>query len=104
MKHYPQIISDLLKIIARQERDLLFKDKVIRRNTVEMEKMKSSLKESERTSNLLTEIVRKHMENGEKIADAVVNIHQEIIEIISNEIASKKPKNKGGNLYPSSNN
>lgn len=104
MKHYPQIIADLLKIIARQERDITCKDKTINRNAVEIEKLKTNLRESERTSNLLTEFVRKNMEHGEKIADAVINLNQEIIEIVSNEIASKKPKNNGGNPYSASNN
>lgn len=104
MKHYPQIIGDLLKIIARQERDIICKDKTINKNSVEIETLKSNLRESNRIINLLTEIMRKHMENGEKIADAVINLNQEIIGIVSNEIASKKLRNKGGNPYPPSNN
>lgn len=100
MKHYPQIIADLLKIIARQERDLLrqerellFREKTIARQVVEIQALKDNLKETQKAASLFSEFSKHSFSSSEKIAD--------MIEMIK-DIIKQKPKNNGGNPYPPS--
>ena len=99
MKDYPQIISDLLKIIERQEKALKLSTKLAKTTAVEIENLKSSLAESTRTNYILTEVARKLLDNGYTIAEAISNLNQEMI--LTN---SKKRDAFGGKSFPLSNN
>lgn len=88
MKHTSAIIKDLLAIIERQEKEIKLSTNIIHKKSIEIEQLKSSLKESERTNVILTGITNKSLHNGEKLADMIKN----------------KPQNGGENLYPRSNN
>jgi hypothetical protein len=73
MKNTSAIIKDLLAIIERQEKELKLSTNIIHRKSIEIEQLKSSLKESERTNVILTGITNKSLDNGDKLVDMVKN-------------------------------
>jgi hypothetical protein len=75
MKNTSAIIKDLLAIIERQEKELKLSTNIIHRKSIEIEQLKSSLKESERTNSILTGITNKTLTNGEKLTDMIKNHH-----------------------------
>lgn len=74
MKNTSAIIKDLLAIIERQEKELKLSTNIIHRKSIEIEQLKSSLKESERTNFILTGITNKTLDNGDKLTDMINNI------------------------------
>lgn len=88
MKSTSAIIKDLLTIIERQEKELKLSTNIIHKKSIEIEQLKSSLKESERTNVILTVITNKSLTNGEKLADMIKN----------------KPQKGSDGFYPRNNN
>lgn len=88
MKNTTSIIKDLLLIIERQEKELKSSSKIIVRNEVEIERLKSTLKESQSSNQLLTQLAKESLDCGEKLASFI----------------NKKQGNKGNNSFFAGNN
>lgn len=81
-------MKDLLSVIERQEKELKLSVKSINKNQVEIEQLRSSLRESERTVRLLGELAKKSLTNGEELA----------------KLIGRKPSDGGNNSFFSGNN
>jgi len=88
MKNTTSIIKDLLLIIEQQEKELKSSSRIIVRNEVEIERLKSSLKESQASNQLLTQLAKESLDCGEKIAGFI----------------NKKQGNRGNNSFFAGNN
>jgi hypothetical protein len=88
MKNTTSIIKDLLQIIERQEKELKSSSRIIVRNEVEIERLKSSLKESQASNQLLTQLAKESLDCGEKLAGLI----------------NKKQGNRGNNSFFAGNN
>lgn len=88
MKNTSNIIKDLLVIIERQEREIKSSAKNLSMNQLVIEKLKSELRETKQTNNLLENLAKELSSSGEKYA-ALINT---------------KKDNRGNNSFSAGNN
>ena len=76
MKNTSNIIKDLMTIIERQERELKSSAKTLSMNQLEIEKLRSQLRETKQTNELLTNLAKQLSSSGEKYT-SLINIKKD---------------------------